>query len=116
MTTRSITRILAGLAIVGGTIATARSQTLVYQSNRGSTAVDIHGIRHKTEEYPGNHAPWDFSDRVAAFGPPYPTYDRARRNQGAGFFRISIDSRTGAVTEVSSLKSTGFASLDAAAI
>jgi TonB family protein len=99
-----------------GTIATILGGSFAYQNSRGGTAVDVRGVRHNADQYPGMHAPWNFSDRVAAAAPQYTFYDRARRNQGSGFFRIIIDPRTGATTQVTPLKSTGFASLDAAAI
>ena|SRR5438105_2800574 len=115
MTPRSLTHIVIGLAIWGATNAITQGGSFAYQNSRGGTAVDVRGVRHKADEYPAQHAPWNFADRVAAAAPQYPFADRARHNQGSGFFRIIIDPKTGAATQVTPLKSTGFASLDAAA-
>ena len=61
-------------------------------------------------------APWDFGDRIATAAPDYPREDRGLRHEGEGFFRVAIDPKTGVPTQVSVLKSTGYARLDVAAI
>jgi protein TonB len=80
-----------------------------------SRAVDARGVRHTSTNYPHALAPW-FHDRVKAFAPDYPYRDRAQRNQGTGVFRLRLDLKTGAVARVTMLKSTGFVTLDRAAL
>lgn len=71
------------------------------------------GIRPGSAER--NLPPW-FHDRVKAFAPDYPDRDRAKRNQGAGLFRLTLELKTGAVLRVTMLKSTGFVTLDRSTI
>lgn len=78
-----------------------------------SNALDAKGVRHFSKKYGRNLPPW-FQDRVKAFAPDYPYRDRAQRNEGRGIFRMSLDLKTGAVTRVTVVKSTGFATLDRA--
>jgi TonB family protein len=81
-----------------------------------ASAVDIRGKRHiESLEFPGLPGPW-IRDRVAYIEPEYPHEDIAYRHQGAGLFRISIDPRTGLVTRIEVVISTGFPSLDRSAI
>jgi protein TonB len=94
----------------------AQGGSYAYQNSRGGTAVDVKGRRHTASEYPGQRAPWNFADRIAAVAPQYSAEARLRHLQGTGFFRIVIDVKTGAVTQVVTLRSTGWAYLDAAAI
>jgi TonB family protein len=77
------------------------------------SALDIHGIRH----YPtGGQQPTWLTDAVARMGPEYSLYDRIHRHQGSGLFRLIIDPKNGIVGKVVVLKSTGFRTLDYAAI
>jgi TonB family protein len=77
------------------------------------SALDIHGIRH----YPtGGRQPAWLTDAVARMGPEYSLYDRIHRHQGTGLLRLIIDPRNGNVSRVVILKSTGFRTLDYAAI
>jgi TonB family protein len=46
---------------------------------------------------------------------PYDQEARARRMSGTGLFRLRIDEKTGGVTEVAVMKSTGWKHLDQAA-
>jgi TonB family protein len=80
-----------------------------------TSAVDIHGVRHFRNQYPGRHAPWQ-DDMSQAFAPDHPYGDRSLHHQGKGLFQITLDTKTGAVTEIAVVKSTGFSSLDSAAI
>jgi TonB family protein len=82
----------------------------------GDTAVDIKGHRHSAREYPGYYAPWNSTDRVSAAAPQYPYEDQSAHNHGTGLFDIAIDPKSGAVIQVTILRSTGHASLDEAAI
>jgi TonB family protein len=102
--------------LVGAEMLHAQGGSYAYQNSRGGTAVDIKGRRHTASEYPGQRAPWNFADRIAAAAPQYPVEARLRHVQGTGFFRIFIDVKTGAVTQVATLRSTGYVSLDTAAI
>jgi len=79
-------------------------------------AVDIKGQRHfGSRDFPGLYTPW-IADRIAYRHPEYPYEDRARYHQGDGLFRIVLDPKTGLITQVTVIKSTGFASLDNSAI
>lgn len=81
-----------------------------------ASAVDIRGKRHiGSLEFPGPREPW-MRDLVAYTEPEYPYEDRAYRHQGDGLFRISIDPRTGLVTRIEVVISTGFPSLDRSAV
>ena|GEM_PF-879167 len=79
-----------------------------------SSAVDVKGIRHLPSDYGDKRDAW-MTDRVKFVQPNYPVGARARHNQGTGFFRATIDVKTGSVAEVSVLKSTGSPELDASA-
>ena len=81
-----------------------------------ASAVDIRGKRHiESLEFPGLPGQW-IRDRIAYIEPEYPHEDLAYRHQGDGLFRISIDPRTGLVTRIEVVISTGFPSLDRSAI
>ena len=78
-----------------------------------TSAVDAKGVRHSARS--GQRAPWLY-DRVKAVGPEYPYADRARHHMGIGRFHLVLDLKTGSVANVTVIKSTGFPTLDAAAI
>ena|SRR5947209_5545432 len=86
-----------------------------YLANTGTRAVDAKGVRHNGADYPRKHPPW-LDDIVKDLAPEYPYWDRAQRHQGVGWFQLTLDLKTGAVTNVSIIKSTGFRSLDNCAI
>jgi TonB family protein len=95
---------------------TLRAKTVVYAfKGIGQSAIDASGLRHSAESYPGHHPPWD-DDRIKTVPPEYSFWDRMRRHMGNGRFRLRLDLKTGAVTKVDTLQSTGFASLDKSAI
>jgi TonB family protein len=79
-----------------------------------SSAVDANGIHHRPSDYGDKRDPW-MTDRVKFVQPDYPVEARARHNQGTGFFRATLDVKTGSVTDVSILKSTGSSELDTSA-
>ena len=83
-----------------------------------SSAVDIRGQRRSgSRDFPGGGITrLGIADRIAYRLPEYPYEDRARRHQGDGLFRITLDPKTGLVTQVTVIKSTGFASLDNSAV
>ena len=59
--------------------------------------------------------PWE-KDLVRSVAPVYSHDNRAAYRQGSGVFHVSIDWSTGSVLQVTVKKSTGYASLDSAAI
>jgi len=80
-----------------------------------SNAVDAKGVRYYGKNYPGRVPPW-LADRTRAIGPEYSYHDRRYRNEGAGLFRLSLDLKTGLVSKVEILRSTGFRTLDNSAL
>jgi TonB family protein len=85
-----------------------------YIESGGGTAVDTRGQRYFGKDYPEKLMPW-MVDRVYSISPDYPYGDRAQRHEGTGYFRLSLAPKTGTVTQVRVVRSTGFASLDACA-
>jgi outer membrane biosynthesis protein TonB len=85
-----------------------------YIDSGSGAAVDVKGRRYSGKDYPDKLMPW-MVDRVYSISPDYPHRDRAQHHQGKGYFRLSLDSKTGVVTQVRLLQSTGFPSLDACA-
>jgi TonB family protein len=79
-----------------------------------SSAVDAKGVRHQMSDYGEGRAPWD-ADMIKFVKPDYPAEYRARHIEGTGVFRITLDLKTGSVTNVIVLKSTGSPALDASA-
>src|SRR5437773_12476999 len=67
-----------------------------------SSAVDVNGVRHRKSDY-GDNAPWD-ADRIKFVKPDYPSESRARRVEGTGLFRITLDVNTGSVANVTVLR------------
>ena len=80
-----------------------------------SSAVDAKGVRHQISDYGEGRAPWD-ADMLKFVRPDYSSDYRARHIEGTGLFRITLDVKTGSVTNVAVLKSTGFSALDNSAI
>jgi TonB family protein len=78
-------------------------------------AIDVAGVRHRSSDYHGQRPPW-MADQVRTMGPEYPYEDRRNHREGAGVFRLALNLRTGAVSNVTILKSTGFRSLDQSAV
>jgi TonB family protein len=104
--------ILVIACIISVLSATATTQVTDYGS---SSAVDAKGMRHTAGEYPRGHLPWR-ADCIKAVGPEYPYVDRQRRNMGTGLYRQYIDLKSGAITNIAVLRSTGVASLDNSAM
>ena len=80
-----------------------------------STAIDAKGIRHTAPAHSARISPW-MQDGVKLVAPYYPIEDRRLHHTGIGLFCVHLDLSTGAVKQVSVLKSTGFATLDNSAI
>jgi TonB family protein len=55
-------------------------------------------------------------DRIWSIAPDYPYSERARRHSGSGYFQVTLDTKTGAVTKVAVRNSTGFPTLDNCAV
>jgi TonB family protein len=82
----------------------------VYAQQVVATAIDAAGKRHfESRELPGPR-PQKFVMPVYSHG------DRLTRRQGVGLFRMYIDLKTGFVTQVAVVKSTGWWSLDTSAV
>src|SRR3954468_7109866 len=88
-------------------IALYAAGTSAYLGSQGTRAVDAKGVWHNGSDYPRKHPPW-LDDVLKSVGPEYPYQDRARHNQGVGLFRLTLDPQSGAVTNVSTIRSTGF--------
>jgi TonB family protein len=79
-----------------------------------TSAMDVKAVRHYGTEYRGK-TPW-LTDVVKSVAPYYPIEDRRLHHTGTGWFRLYLDTRTGVVTQIAVLKSTGFSALDNSAI
>jgi TonB family protein len=86
-----------------------------YLGSKGTRAVDAKGVRHNGNDYPSKHPPW-LDEVVKTVAPDYPHLDQAQRHQGVGWFHLMLDERSGAVTKVTVIKSTGFSTLDSRAM
>jgi TonB family protein len=64
---------------------------------------------------PGQKPPW-VGDLIVTVPIEYPYRDRIRNNQAKGMFRVTLDPKTGWVTDVTVRKSIGYTTLDDAAI
>ena len=78
-------------------------------------AVDARGVRYRTRDYGRTAPPW-LKERIRGFAPDYPFADQVQRREGTGLFRLILDLKTGHVTKVVMLKSTGFITLDRCAV
>ena len=82
--------------------------------NSGGSAVDAKGARYDGKNYP-HLVPW-MKDVTKTLAPEYPDEERKRRHEGVGLFRFTLDLKTGAVSKVTVIKSTGFSQLDRSAV
>jgi TonB family protein len=82
---------------------------------RSYVAIDAHGVLHRSSDYHGKHPPW-MDDQVKTMGAEYPYWDRRSHHEGAGLFRLMLDLKTGAASNITVVKSTGFRSLDDSAL
>jgi hypothetical protein len=82
----------------------------------GTGAVDAKGVRHSASDYGSRRPPFllDITNAVAPYG-PYRS-DRFPGSQGRGLFQLQTDLKTGSVTNVTVVRSTGFAQLDTLAV
>jgi TonB family protein len=105
-------RIILGVACIAVLISSA---VLKAQGRASwtSAAVDAKGVRHRGSDYQ-NGGTW-MDDAIKTPPPDYPSAERSLGHAGSGLFRLTLDLKTGAVTKVRPLQSTGFATLDSLA-
>ena len=108
-------RILSVLVLVLSSPLVFGQAHSAYLESGSTSAVDLKGKRYNGSNYPGRLPPW-MLDRTKSVAPDYPYRERALHHSGSGDFRLIVDTRTGAVTQVIVLRSTGFAGLDNCAI
>ena len=105
----------AFIAFAGSARILAQGSSANFHPNSHDTsAVDARGIRHQGSEYNGN--PLWAEDRLKGVAPDYPREDRRERHQGRAIIRLMLDLKTGFVTNLAVIKSTGFRSLDNCAV
>ena len=117
MSTRAVAKKIIGIAsfAVLTSLQLLKAQSGSHSSTQPETsAVDVKGMQHRPSDYGDKRAPW-MTDRTKFVPPGYPAEARARHVEGTGFFRATLDVKTGSVTDVSVLKSTGSSELDASA-
>src|ERR1051326_1574686 len=108
--------VFAGIALVSLPMLGSGSEAfLASREDLPSSAVDAKGVRHTTPAHSARISPW-MQDGIKLVAPSYPIEDRRLNHTGIGLFRVYLDLSTGAVKQVSVLKSTGFATLDDSAI
>jgi TonB family protein len=119
-TRRLIRRVLFGGVLTTGLVV---SQTLnaypvriVGGQNWISSAVDAQGVRHSGKDYAGKrNSPWmDYA--VKTVNPDYPYTEKAHRIGGFGLYRVTLDLKTGSVSKVAVIQSTGVPTLDDSAM
>jgi TonB family protein len=81
----------------------------------GAAAIDTKGLRYLESDYRGRPTPW-WEDRIKFPQPDYPIEEREKYHEGEGLFRLSLDPRTGLVTNVIVVKSTGWPLLNKSAV
>jgi len=79
-----------------------------------TSAVDAKGVRHSGSEYRGR-PPW-LDDYVYGSIMSYPSEERAFFHQGRTVLDLTLDVRTGSVTNIRIIKSSGFPALDESAV
>jgi len=115
MNPRRLLSVICIGVILSPLVASAMGSEAFIGGDDPGSAVDAKGVRHT--EPPNSHrlAPW-MQDRVKSLAPFYPIEDRRFHHVGTGWFRLNLDLASGDVLKVTMLKSTGFATLDNAAI
>jgi TonB family protein len=86
-----------------------------YEWRYVTRAVDAHRKAHFAIDYAQRHSPWT-DDLIHRVMPDYPFEDRYAHHVGKGLYRLSLDLHTGAVTNISIVRSAGFKTLDEAAM
>jgi TonB family protein len=99
---------LLSVSVFGQTVRTV-------QPRDGWSAVNSSGERFTQRVFPDRKAPWE-KDAIKKPIVNYPYADRARKHMGRGLFRMEIDLQTGSIEKVTVIRSTGYDSLNEAAI
>lgn len=115
MNWRSVLAAVVIVAAASPVCSFARAVDAFAEPGERSVAVDVHGVTH-SERLPAGTLPTWFKDCIRPIGPDYPYSARASGQTGVGRFRLRLDLKTGGVTQVTVIKSTGFQILDAAAL
>ena len=124
MSSACVTSQLIGRVLFGGVLTTGLvvSQVLkaypvriVGPQGWISSAVDAQGVRRSGKDYHGKGTPW-MADAIKTVKPDYSHIDKARRNAGFGLYRVILDLKTGSVSKVSVIQSTGVQTLDDSAM
>ena len=102
-----MTRRLVATVLICAAASTVVAETPAFISN----GIDAKGVRHAAREYHGKKPQW-VVDAVHVVYPVYPGRDQRRGYQGLGVFRIAIDPKTGAASNVTIVRSTGHIDLD----
>jgi TonB family protein len=92
-----------------------KAQSGSHSTQAESSAVDVKGVMHRKSDYGEGRSPWD-ADIIKFVKPDYPSESRTRHIEGTGLFHITLDVKTGSVTNVAVLRSTGSSGLDASAV
>jgi TonB family protein len=100
--------------LVSATFLALFPLTSLLAAEQGS-AIDAQGVRHDARDYSGRPVPWR-GDIAKSIAPEYPYEERTRHHEGSGLFRLTLDLKTGLVTNVLMITSTGFKGLDASGI
>jgi TonB family protein len=110
--------ILLGVFVAGASrvCLSARDAQAFYEPRKYSIAVDAHGVVHTERHAAVGTLPVWFKDCIRPVAPDYPYSARAAHQVGEGYFRLQVDLKTGAVTQIKVIRSTGFNTLDAAAL
>ena len=100
--------------LVSATFVALFPVTSLLAAEQGS-AIDAQGVRHAARDYSGRPVPWR-GDITKSVAPEYSYEDRTRHHEGSGLFRLTLDLKTGFVTDVLMIRSTGFKGLDASGV
>ena len=104
------------VCVVGAGMMSVSLQAQTFaKAGEHSRAVDAQGVVHTERVGHGVFPSW-FKDCMKPIAPEYPYSARVRHQTGDGRFRLQLNLKTGAATQITVIKSTGFQSLDAAAL
>ena|ERR1700719_1830242 len=109
----SVRAIIGGCGILFLAHCAMQGSQAFLEQGQPTSAVDAQGARHRAPSETA--APW-LNDRIKAIAPEYPYADRGQHHVGIGQFHLVLDLKTGVVTRITVIKSTGFRTLDAAAV
>lgn len=110
---RRVVRVIA-VSVAHAAVLTANAEKGVEAWMDAGKGPGTRGVRADGRTFRkvrGEKAPWS-GDCLKAVAPEYPAWERDAHHQGSGIFRLAIDLKTGFVTRVSIVKSTGIEFLD----